>query len=321
MTMRERLEMKWIALGALVLAGFGLSCSSSSSDSGGMSGTGISQGSINSFGSIFVNGVEWDVSDARIELDGVVANESALRVGMVVRVEGDRSDDGLSGDAQSVEFDDSIEGPIQSDPVETVPGLEKTFSVLGTTIVMRVDQTSFDDGASFAGLVMDDVVEVSGFVDAAGAVHATRIERKGAFPVDDEVELRGNVANLVKNMDGSGIFDLGTITVRYDATTSFDDVTRTISRGRRPRRGRGQRPDQRRRDRRHEDRAGVVGTRLRGQRRCEGRGHRGPLRRVAGLLRQRRSRRRFRGDLRAARLRAGARRPGRVRGKAGRRAC
>jgi hypothetical protein len=28
-------------------------------------------------------------------------------------------------------------------------------------------------------------------------------------------------------VDGSGIFDLGSITVRYDATTSFDDVTRT----------------------------------------------------------------------------------------------
>ncbi len=227
MTMHERVGMKWIALGALVLAGFGSSCSSSTSDSGGMSGTGISQGSISSFGSIFVNGVEWDVSQARIELDGVVANESALRVGMVVRVEGDRSGNGLSGEAQSVEFDDSIEGPIQGNPVETVPGLEKTFSVLGTTIIMRVDQTSFDDGASFAGLVMNDVVEVSGFVDAAGAVHATRIERKGAFPVDDEVELRGNVANLVKNMDGSGIFDLGTITVRYDSTTTFDDLTRT----------------------------------------------------------------------------------------------
>jgi Domain of unknown function (DUF5666) len=227
MTMRERVGTKWIALGALLLAGFGSSCSSSTSDSGGMSGTGVSQGSIDSFGSIFVNGVEWNVSDARIELDGVVASESALRVGMVVRVEGVRSDDGLSGEAQSVDFDDSIEGPIQSDPVETVPGLEKTFSVLGTTIIMRADQTSFDDGASFAGLVMDDVVEVSGFLDEAGSIRATRIELEGAFPVDDEVELRGNVANLVKNVDGSGIFDLGTVTVRYDATTSFDDVTRT----------------------------------------------------------------------------------------------
>ena len=211
-------------LGVLALAGLGLSCAAS--DSGGMSGTGISQGSISSFGSIFVNGVEWDLSGATIELDGVGSSESALRVGMVVRVEGNRAQDGLSGDAQRVEFDDSIEGPIENDPVETIPGLERTFSVLGTTISMRLDQTSFDDGATFAGLAAGNVVEVSGFVDSAGAVRATRIEFKGAFPGVDNVELRGNVANLVKNLDGSGIFDLGTITVRYTSTTTFDDLSR-----------------------------------------------------------------------------------------------
>ena len=51
-----------------------------------MSGTGISQGSISAFGSIFVNGVRWDLSTATIEVDGVVVS-GRLRVGMVVRVE------------------------------------------------------------------------------------------------------------------------------------------------------------------------------------------------------------------------------------------
>ena len=37
---------------------------------GGMSGTGISQGSINAFGSIFVHGVEWELGGASIEIDG-----------------------------------------------------------------------------------------------------------------------------------------------------------------------------------------------------------------------------------------------------------
>lgn len=214
--------MRGAALAALALSA--LSCSSS--DSGGMSGTGIGQGSIDSFGSIFVNGVEWDVSSATIELDGVRADSADLRVGMVVRVEGDFSDDGLSGNADRVEFDDSIEGPIENDPVETVAGVEKTFSVLGSTVIMRVGETVFDDGASFAGLRQDDVVEVSGFVDSTGAIRATRIELSGAFPVDDDVELRGRVANLVKNPDDSGIFDLGTVVVRYTATTRFSDVSR-----------------------------------------------------------------------------------------------
>lgn len=209
---------------AFGLAALGLGCSAS--DSGGMSGTGISQGSINSFGSIFVNGVEWNVSGASIEIDGVRSNESDLRVGMVVRVDGTYSDDGLSGRADRVTFDDSIEGPIAGAPVETVVGVEKTFSVLGTTVIVRTDLTVFDDGASFVGLVADQVVEVSGFVDAAGAIHATRVENKGLFPAVDEVELRGTVANLVKNQDNSGIFDLGAIIVRYEGSTTFKDVSR-----------------------------------------------------------------------------------------------
>lgn len=217
----------WVGLlrvAVLALAALGLSCSAS--DSGGMSGTGISQGSINSFGSIFVNGVEWNVSGATIELDGVRRSEADLRVGMVVRVDGTYSTDGLSGDADRVTFDDSIEGPIENAPVETVAGLEKTFSVLGTTVIARSDQTAFDDGATYAGLAANDVVEVSGFVDAAGAIHATRIQRKGVFPTVDDVELRGRVANLVKNQDGSGIFDLGTIIVRYESSTTFKDLSR-----------------------------------------------------------------------------------------------
>jgi len=209
---------------AVGLAVLGLGCSAS--DSGGMSGTGISQGSINSFGSIFVNGVEWDVSRASIEIDGVRSNESDLRVGMIVRVDGTYATDGLSGKADQVTFDDSIEGPIAGAPVETVVGVEKTFVVLGTTVIVRTDLTAFDDGASFAGLAVNDVVEVSGFVDAAGAIHATRVQRKGVFPVVDVVELRGRVANLVKNQDNSGIFDLGAIIVRYESSTTFKDVSR-----------------------------------------------------------------------------------------------
>ncbi|MFO0691862.1 MAG: DUF5666 domain-containing protein [Myxococcota bacterium] len=208
----------------LAFAALALACSAS--DSGGMSGTGISQGSINSFGSIFVNGVEWNVSGATIELDGVRKSESDLRVGMVVRVDGNYATGGLTGTANRVTFDDAVEGPIESAPVETVAGLVKTFTVLGTTVIARSGQTVFDDGATYAGLAANDVVEVSGFVDATGAIQATRIQRKGVYPGVDDVELHGQVANLQKNSDGSGIFDLGTIIVRYTSSTAFKDVSR-----------------------------------------------------------------------------------------------
>ena len=69
---------------------------------------------------------------------------------------------------------------------------------------MTVDSTEtiFDDGASFATLSADDVLEVSGFPDGSG-VQATRVSLRGTFPADDDVDLIGAVANLVVNPDDS----------------------------------------------------------------------------------------------------------------------
>jgi len=219
-----------LACWALACGGAG---GGSLADTGGVSGTGISQGSISAFGSIFVNGVEWDLGEATIRIDDEPASESDLRLGMVVRVEGDFGDDGLTGSALSVDFDAEIKGPIASDPVQT-PGVptQKTFEVLGQTIRVDEGTTIFDDGASFAGLAQDQVVEVSGFVDDTGTLRATRVELEGEFPTDDDVELRGTVSNLTTNPDDTGSFDLGPITVRFDGTTSFSDLTpQTLANG------------------------------------------------------------------------------------------
>lgn len=219
------------------LASWALACGGagggSLADTGGVSGTGISQGSISAFGSIFVNGVEWDLGDATIRIDGTPASENDLRLGMVVRVEGDFGDDGLTGSALSVDFDAEIKGPIATDPVLT-PGLltQKTFEVLGQTIRVDEGTTIFDDGASFAGLARDQVVEVSGFVDDTGTLRATRVELEGEFPTDDDVELRGTVSTLMTDPDGTGSFNLGPIMVHFDGTTSFSDVTpQTLANG------------------------------------------------------------------------------------------
>lgn len=211
---------------AAIVAVLALGCGGgggSLADTGGMSGTGISQGSISSFGSIFVNGVEWDISGAVIEIDGSPASEADLRLGMIVRVAGDFDAGNATGTALDVRFDDSIEGPIETIPIETILGVEKSFTILGQTVVVRDAETVFDGGATFTNLAADEVVEVSGFVDRAGAIQATRVERKAASA---EVEFKGIVANLLKNADGTGVFDLGSIVVRYTADTTFSDVTR-----------------------------------------------------------------------------------------------
>jgi hypothetical protein len=216
-------------LTAVLLGILHLACDSGSSglaDTGGMSGTGISQGTVSAFGSIFVNGVEWELAAATIEIDGRAGTESDLRLGMVVRVEGEFGAGGTTGTASRVAFDDSIEGPIAMAPIETIPGVEKTFMVLGQSIVVREGTTIFGDGATFVNLAADDVVEVSGFTDQVGAIQATRVELKGQLPVDNEVELRGPVSNLMTNPDGTGIFDIGSVVVRYTASSDFSNVTR-----------------------------------------------------------------------------------------------
>ena len=195
-------------------------------DNGGMSGTGVSQGSISSFGSIFVNGVRWDLSSAAIEIDGVAAEEEDLRVGMVVRVEGDFDAGNATGTATRVRFEDVLEGPIAGAPVETVPGQVKTFTILGQTVTVDAFETIFADGATYAGLAADDVIKVSGFVTTTGGIVATRVSFRGTFPPEDDVDLIGEAADLVVDPDGSGMFDLGTITVRFTPMTPFADVTR-----------------------------------------------------------------------------------------------
>ena len=198
-------------------------------DNGGMSGTGISQGTVTSFGSVFVNGVEWDLDSSTIEIDGAPASESELRLGMVVRINGDLSPDGTTGTAIDLACYATVEGPIENDPVASSPdGLEMSFSTLGTLIIMNEETTAFDvdGGASFAGLRADDVVEVRGFTDDNGVVRATRIRQVGVFPANSNAELWGFVSNLVKNPDESGDFSIGTILVHYVASTDFSHVTR-----------------------------------------------------------------------------------------------
>ncbi len=193
---------------------------------GGIGGTGISQGTITAFGSIFVNGIEWNIDSATIEVDGSAATETDLRVGMRVRVVGDFTGDGSTGSATSVRFDASIEGPISDVPVLVLPGgTEKSFTILGRTILVDQSGTVFGDGASFASLVKDQVLEISGYEEDANTIRASRVALRGLFPAVTAATLSGTVQNLTKNPDGSGIFEIGSITIRYSMMTQFEDLT------------------------------------------------------------------------------------------------
>ncbi len=211
---------------AAVLALAGCGGGSGGGQTAGIGGTGkIASGTITGFGSIFVNGVEYETASADIRVDDSSASESDLRIGMVVTVSG--SDDGVTGIADSVVFDDDIEGPVVS--ITTGPdGLDRTFSVLGTSVIVDSATTAFDDstpGFSFSTLDNNDVVEISGFFDGAGVLHATFIEKKGVFPGITEVELKGNAANAGASGAGVGdTFTINGITVNILAGADLSEV-------------------------------------------------------------------------------------------------
>jgi len=152
-------------------------------------------GTITGFGSIYVNGVEYDTNGASYEVDDASASDdSALAVGMVVKVQGSVNADGRTGSASSVSYDDEIEGIVEALATDADDPSIKTFTVMGT--VIRVDQnsTNFDgeDDADFSfDTIMDgDNVEVSGEYDGDILV-ASYVEKQDA--ADDDFEAKGTV--------------------------------------------------------------------------------------------------------------------------------
>jgi len=150
----------------------------------------VSSGAITGFGSVHVNGIHFETTGASFTVDDAPGGQDDLAVGDVVKIRGRVNDDGRTGTATEVIGDDAVEGPVTA--LDLLAG---TLVVAGQSVITDAD-TSFDDnipGSSLAGLVVGDLVEVAGFFDAAGAVRATRIEKK---TVGSKIEVHGLVADL-----------------------------------------------------------------------------------------------------------------------------
>jgi len=188
-----------LAAGGLSACGGGGSGDSATTTTTTTSATISSVGTITGFGSIYVNGIEFETGRASYRVDDADAfDDSSLAVGMKVKVVGSISDDGLTGTATSVLYDDDVEGPIDAGSLKLVDATTKALTVLGLGIKVSASHTVFDDGASFDGLAEGQKVEVSGYFDGTDIV-ATRIERQN--DLDDEFELKGTVTSY----DGSTV--------------------------------------------------------------------------------------------------------------------
>ena len=213
-SIRKAILLFILAITCLVFSGCGGSGGGGSLAGGGIGGTGITaSGAITGFGSIFVNGIEFETAGANRDVDGETSisdgsdDAAFLGIGMVVTVDGTLNDDGVTGTAKTIQYDPAVQGPvIDIDPIA------RSFSVMGISIVVQ-NNTVFSN-VTFDTLQSNDWVDVSGFFDAAGVLQATRIERKDGSEI---VVVKGIVTGLA----GTAF----TLEVDHAASTYLVDTT------------------------------------------------------------------------------------------------
>jgi hypothetical protein len=152
----------------LTLASFTFStCGGSGTDlaGGGSSGTGISTGAITGFGSVVMNGAHYLTDNNTTKTFMGMVNSSMMdnvlfHVGMVVTIHHGPNDN----NAQRIEYQGNLQGRIAAKN----SGAENTVTILGQTVVVA-------DAALFASLNLNEIAEVSGFVDSAGRIRASYI--------------------------------------------------------------------------------------------------------------------------------------------------
>ncbi len=183
------------ALGVISCGGGG------TNTAGGIGGTGVSYGPVTAFGSVIVNGVEYNTASASFTKDGVRTTQSGLGVGMVVSVTNDGN-----GNAKSVSFRDNAQGPVSSLGASSLV-------VLGLDVQMN-NLTVYSGGpATLTDINPGDIVEVSGQITGINTVLATRIEKLSMtcpLSVGQEIELKGSVSNVNA---GAMTFNIGTLMV------------------------------------------------------------------------------------------------------------
>lgn len=224
--MNEILKISTVSLAiaaviGLTACGGGDGGSDSTTSSPVTSGSTITTGVITGFGSVFVDGVEFETDESSFSLDDGddgLENEDGLAVGMVVTVTGTVNADGKTGSAEHIEFDDELEGIVNANNV-AADGTG-SMTVMGQTVFIKTTTIFESDVAgidSVDKVAAGNVVEVSGFSSGDGSVYATRIEVKLAQHAGEEIEVKGIVSKLA-----ASTFDIGGLTVDF-SSAQFDD--------------------------------------------------------------------------------------------------
>ncbi len=216
-----------------------LSACGGSSDSTTTASKTLTTGVITGFGSVYVNGCKYETDSASIDADDVAETGSVgqanLDIGMVVTVSGETSTDAngnCTGTADKIIYDNDVEGPVTAGSLSitatdtTGATTEIQVSILGQTVIMNIDTVFKSESDSAYGLDMvaeGQVLEVSGLMDANGALVATHVELQDEKMASGmmKYEIKGKVMNL----DTSTMtFEVNGMPVSYGNATEFDDM-------------------------------------------------------------------------------------------------
>jgi len=158
-------------------------------------------GQITGFGSVYVNGVEYETDGASYDVDDMPGSgDSDLAVGMIVKIQGSVNPDGVTGKADSISYDDDIEGIVENLAVDAADPTIKTFTVMDVFIIADKNNTNFegedDPNFSFDTIADGDNVEVSGEFSGDTLI-ASYVEKQDAL--DDDFEAKGTVSEYDGN--------------------------------------------------------------------------------------------------------------------------
>lgn len=159
-------------------------CVSGTSDQyaeGGIGGTGVSDGSVSGFGSVFVNGVEFETSAATILIDGQSSNETALNIGQYVTVEGQFN----PPVAERITYVETLKGPVDS--INPLRVMGQTILINNGTVFSNMTDVAVD-------LVPGDEVEISGPRTSTGDIVAGYFEKLSSAPL--RYTLVGTASNV-----------------------------------------------------------------------------------------------------------------------------
>jgi len=174
---------------------------------------------------LIINGVSYDLNNAKVFMDGLQSEKSQLRPGMVATVSQIENSDG-SGSTLTIYYEDEVEGTVSSNSV-SIDGTGQLV-VLGQKV--HIDNNTVFESFDVSDVGVSDidsgnVVEVSGFSSGDGEVWATRVEVKNSqYNIGEEIELKGYISALNETT-----FNIGELTIDFENAALDNDFSGTLA--------------------------------------------------------------------------------------------